>query len=53
MRPHFSGPQMLAFGILPVLAAAIAVSYLFYRLFEKPSLDYFARKRRAANPATS
>jgi peptidoglycan/LPS O-acetylase OafA/YrhL len=48
MRPHLSASQMLFFGVVPVLAAAIALSYGFYRLFEKPSLDYFARKRKAA-----
>ncbi len=47
-RSYLSGTQMLFFGPLPVLAATIAFSYGFYRLCEKPSLDYCARKRKAA-----
>lgn len=48
VRPYFAPLPMLLLGNALVVSGVLVFCYGFYRLIEKPSVDYFARKRRAA-----
>lgn len=48
LRSHIQPFPMLVLGLGPACAFAILCGYLYFRLVERPSLDYFARKRKAS-----
>jgi peptidoglycan/LPS O-acetylase OafA/YrhL len=53
LNRHFTSTRLLVFGILPVLAITLLLSYGFYRFAEKTFLDRRARRLRSTAPVTA